>query len=88
LRVQWAHPRKRGGNYRALVFLVLDEEVWTKDSRYREVAMKAFNEFVAALSHCEGITVNGTSTAVNGARFTWQLARQTDQWDFANLTNT
>jgi hypothetical protein len=66
---------------------VLDEDTWNNDNAYRDNAMTAFHSFIAALGKCEGIEVDNLSRAMSGAEFTWQLSRQTDMWDYANLTD-
>jgi len=75
-------------SYHLVVFFVVDEEVWNADVPGRAAIYDAFTRFVAALSGCNGIEVNtDRSEVVSGAVFTWQEARATDEWNFANLSH-
>jgi hypothetical protein len=73
--------------FELVLFLVIDEQMWTEDPKGREVAIQCFNQFVATLNTCEGISVDlDESVPINGAKFTWQAWRESQLWNFANLT--
>lgn len=74
--------------YHIAVYFVVDEDIWNRNIDDRVAINNAFAEFVAALNACEGIAVNqGLSEVVPGHEFTWQDTKQTDLWDFANLSH-
>jgi hypothetical protein len=74
--------------WRSAVFFVVDESTWTQDIDGRVAIHEAFARFVAGLGACEGVEVNQElSQVISGAEFTWQAARATDGWNFANLSH-
>lgn len=77
-----------GQPYHVAVFFVVDEDVWNSDVDGRKAINDAFAEFVSELNACDGVEVNqDLSEVVPGNEFSWQETRQTDQWDFANLSH-
>lgn len=77
-----------GQPYHVAVFFVVDEDVWNGDVAGRRAINNAFAEFVAELNACEGVEVNKElSEVVPGNKFSWQETKQTDLWDFANLSH-
>lgn len=77
-----AHP------YHVAVFFIVDEDIWNDDIEGRQVVHAAFSAFVAELNACDGIEVNQElSDVISGGTFTWQETKQTDLWDFANLSH-
>ena len=67
---------------------VVDEEVWNSDVEGRKAINAAFAKFVAELNACDGIEVDeDLSEVVPGNEFSWQETKQTDLWDFANLSH-
>lgn len=78
----------QGETYHMAVFFVVDEDTWSGDVAGREAIHAAFATFVAELNACDGIEVNEElSGVVPGDEFSWQETRQTDLWDFANLSH-
>lgn len=74
--------------YHIAVFFVVDEDVWNADIAGRKVIYDAFAKFVAELNACDGVEVNeALSEVVSGDKFSWQDTKQTDLWDFANLSH-
>lgn len=74
--------------YHIAVFFVVDEDVWNGDVNGRAAIHNAFATFVAELNACDGIEVNEElSEVVPGHEFSWQETKQTDLWDFANLSH-
>lgn len=79
---------QEGESYHVAVFFVVDEGTWEGDIEGREAINKAFALFVAELNRCAGIEVNQeNSEVVPGDEFTWQATKQTDLWNFANLSH-
>lgn len=77
-----------GQPYHVAVFFVVDEDVWNGDVAGRKAINDAFAKFVAELNACDGVEVNEElSEVVPGNKFTWQDTKQTDLWDFANLSH-
>lgn len=77
-----------GHPYHVAVFFVVDEDIWNGDVEGRKAINDAFAKFVAELNACDGVEVNEElSGAVPGNEFSWQDTRQTDLWDFANLSH-
>ncbi len=77
-----------GQLYHLAVFFVVDEDIWNCDVDGRKLIHAAFSKFVAELNACAGIEVNEElSEVVPGSAFSWQEAKQTDLWDFANLSH-
>jgi hypothetical protein len=77
-----------GDDYHVAVFFVVDEGVWDNDVEGREAIHAAFAKFTAELNGCKGVAVDiETSGVVSGGVFTWQEARTTDEWNFANLSH-
>lgn len=74
--------------YHVAVFFVVDEDVWNGNVDGRKAINDAFANFVAELDACDGIEVNRElSEVVPGNAFSWQETKQTDLWDFANLSH-
>lgn len=74
--------------YHVAVFFVVDEDVWNGDIAGRKAINDAFVKFVAELNACDGVEVNEElSDVVPGNKFSWQDTKQTDLWDFANLSH-
>jgi len=74
--------------YHVTVYFVVDEDVWLSDADGRTAINAAFAKFVAELNACDGIEVNqDLSEVVSGNEFSWQDTKQTDLWDFANLSH-
>ncbi len=74
--------------YHIAVFFVVDEDIWNGDVDGRKAINDAFVKFVAELNACDGVEVNEElSEVVPGNEFSWQETRQTDLWDFANLSH-
>lgn len=70
------------------MFFVVDENIWNGDVGGRKAINDAFAKFVAELNACEGVEVNEElSEVVPGNQFSWQDTKQTDLWDFANLSH-
>jgi len=86
LRVTFSGPARDDDSFELTVFLVVDEEIWNSDSVRRAACYNAFNALISILTKTAGIKVSGDSQVISGAEFTWQLLRQTDIWNFANLT--
>ena len=79
----------QGEAYHVAVYFVVDEVVWEGDVNGRAAIQAAFMKFVSELAGCEGIEVNqDLSEVVSGAKFTWQDMRSTDEWNFANLSQS
>ena len=79
---------KDGEPYHVAVYFVVDENIWNSDIEGRKAIHDAFAKFVAELNACEGVEVNqALSDVVPGNKFSWQQTRQTDLWDFANLSH-
>lgn len=77
-----------GQPYHVAVFFVVDEDVWNGDVDGRKAINDAFAKFVAELNACDGVEVNQEmSEVVPGSEFSWQETKQTDLWDFANLSH-
>lgn len=77
-----------GQPYHVAVFFVVDENIWNGDVGGRKAINDAFAKFVAELNACEGVEVNEElSEVVPGNQFSWQDTKQTDLWDFANLSH-
>lgn len=77
-----------GQLYHIAVFFVVDEDVWNTDIAGRKNINDAFAKFVAELNACDGVEVNEElSEVVSGNKFSWQDTKQTDLWDFANLSH-
>ncbi len=77
-----------GQVYHVVAFFVVDEEVWKADVAGRKTINQAFAKFVTELDACDGIVVNKElSEVVSGSKFSWQDTKQTDLWDFANLSH-
>ncbi len=75
-------------SYHIAVFFVVDEDVWYEDVEGRKAVYDAFAKFVATLNDCNGVDVDeGLSSVVPGNEFSWQDTKQTDLWDFANLSH-
>jgi len=74
-------------SYHVAVFFVVDEDTWNGNIKGREAINAAFAKFVGELDACAGIEVNQELSGVlPGNEFTWQDTKQTDLWDFANLS--
>ncbi|MDP1895511.1 MAG: hypothetical protein Q8K87_15440 [Hydrogenophaga sp.] len=74
--------------YRISVFFVVDEDIWNNDIAGRKTINAVFAKFVSELNACNGIEVNEVlSAVVSGSEFSWQDTKQTDLWDFANLSH-
>lgn len=74
-------------SYHVAVFFVVDEDTWNGDIDGRLAINAAFARFVGELDACAGIEINQElSGVVPGSEFTWQETKQTDLWDFANLS--
>lgn len=74
--------------YHVVVYFVVDEDVWDGDIEGRNTISAVFTKFVAELIACDGIEVNqDLSGVVPGDEFSWQATKQTDLWDFANLSH-
>jgi len=74
--------------YHVAVFFVVDEDVWNGDVDGRRAIHDAFAKFVAELNACDGVEVNQElSEVVSGNAFSWQEIKQTDLWNFANLSH-
>lgn len=74
--------------YHVVVFFVVDEDVWNGDVDGRKAINDAFAKFVSELNASDGIEVNEElSEVVPGNEFSWQMTKQTDLWDFANLSH-
>lgn len=77
-----------GQPYHVAVFFVVDEDVWSGDVAGRKAINDAFAKFAAELNACDGVEVNEElSEVVPGNTFSWQDTKQTDLWDFANLSH-
>lgn len=77
-----------GQPYHVAVFFVVDEDVWNGDVAGRQAINGVFANFVAELNACDGVEVNlELSEVVPGNEFSWQETKQTDLWDFANLSH-
>jgi len=77
-----------GQPYHVAVSFVVDEEVWNSDVEGRKAINAAFAKFVAELNACDGVEVDeDLSEVVPGNEFSWQETKQTDLWDFANLSH-
>jgi hypothetical protein len=75
-------------SYHITVFFVVDQLVWDASPEVRDEAHAAFSAFVSALSACDGIETNKEfSEVTSGEKFSWQLTRTTDEWNFANLSS-
>lgn len=86
--VEKAQELEPGQPYHVAVFFVVDESVWNGDAVGRKAINDAFANFVAELNACGGVTVDqDLSEVVPGNEFSWQDTRQTDLWDFANLSH-
>ena len=73
--------------YSIAIFFVVDQLVWDEQPAIREKAAMAFNTFKTALKKCPGIHLNEEfSSITSGENFTWQQAKTTDEWNFANLS--
>jgi hypothetical protein len=86
LRVRWKAPQQAHESFVGAVFLVIDEEAWNNDIELRQAAIRVFHRFIAILRGCPGIEIDDLSAPVNGGSFSWQMMKETDRWDFANLT--
>jgi hypothetical protein len=84
LRVQYTELSP--GKFRMVVYLVVSEEMWLEQPQFRANAISCFHQFLVELKKCTCIEVDDMSAAVNGADFSWQASRDTDIWNFANLT--
>lgn len=74
--------------YHIAVFFVVDEDIWNSDVDRRRAIGDAFANFVAELNACDGVEVSQElSDVVPGNEFSWQETKQTDLWDFANLSH-
>jgi wobble nucleotide-excising tRNase len=77
-----------GESYHVAVFFVVDEDTWNIDIEGRSAINAAFAQFAGELDACAGVEVNQeVSGVVPGSEFTWQDTKQTDLWDFANLSH-
>jgi hypothetical protein len=77
-----------GADYHVGVYFVVDETLWNEDVEGRNQIQSAFAAFTAALKNCKGIVVNEeVSNVYNGAEFSWQMTKMTDEWNFANLSH-
>lgn len=77
-----------GQPYHVAVFFVVDEDVWDTNVAGRKAINDAFAKFIAELNACAGVEVNEElSEVVPGNRFSWQDTKQSDLWDFANLSH-
>lgn len=75
-------------SYNVAVYFVVDEQTWESDPEGRKLIHEAFGKFVFELAACAGILVNEElSEVVPGNEFSWQEVKQTDLWDFANLSH-
>lgn len=75
-------------SYHVVVYFVVDEDTWDGDVDGRKTVNAAFAKFVAELGACDGIEVDEElSGVVPGDEFSWQETKQTDVWDFANLSH-
>jgi len=83
-----AEELEPGYPYHVAVFFVVDEDVWSGDVDGRKAINDAFANFVAEINACDGVEVNQQlSEVVPGNEFSWQETKQTDLWDFANLSH-
>jgi hypothetical protein len=74
--------------YHVAVFFVVDEDIWNENVDGRKAIHDVFATFVAELNACDGIEVDEElSNVVPGNEFSWQSTKQTDLWDFANLSH-
>ena len=75
-------------SYHVVIYFVVDEDIWDGDVEGRKAINAAFSRFVTELSACDGIEVDEVlSGVVPGDEFSWQETKQTDLWDFANLSH-
>lgn len=74
--------------YHLEVYFVIDAAHWRTNEAGRKSVHAAFANFVSLLQQCVGVDVDMVASGVlSGDEFTWQDTRETDQWDFANLTH-
>jgi hypothetical protein len=75
-----------GDSYHITVFFIADQLVWESDPRRRQSIQQAFSTFVSTLKACDGVEVDEESEVRSGENFSWQETRETDEWNFANLS--
>jgi hypothetical protein len=76
-----------GTPYKVGVYFVVDEPIWLNDAQTRSEVHDAFARFVSIIDKCNGIDVDmEVSGVASGGEFTWQMAKATDEWNFANLS--
>ncbi len=74
--------------YHVSVLFIVDEEIWNSNPDGRRSINDAFARFVTELDACDGVEVlQELSGVVPGDQFSWQETKQTDLWDFANLSH-
>lgn len=72
--------------YRVAAYFVVSDEDFKKPE-VRRAVQQSFNQFISALSRCDGIAVNkDLSNVVSGDDFTWAENSSTDLWNFAYLS--
>lgn len=76
-------------SYQIAIWFVVDALAWNDDPSVREMAHKAFGEFINIMKTCDGIELNTEyGGVISGEDFTWQETRTTDEWNFANLSHS
>lgn len=73
--------------YRLTIYAVVDAQTYDEQPDQRLACEVALNSFLNELRDCPGIEVDENSRVISGAEFTWEETRQTDEWNFANLTD-
>ncbi|MDD2768392.1 MAG: hypothetical protein PHT19_06640 [Methylococcus sp.] len=77
-----------GESYHVAVYFVVDQNTWDSDIEGREAINAAYSKFVTELDACAGVEVDQKlSGVVPGDEFSWQDTKQTDLWNFANLSH-
>lgn len=73
-------------SYRLSVFAVMEKAVWDAQPQMRQECAQAIVDFANLLRRCKGIEVM-EAELLPGDKFSWQMMRMCDLWNFANLTS-
>lgn len=74
--------------YHIAIYFVVDESIWNEDVEARAVIHSAFAAFASKINSCTGVAViEELSNVFSGANFSWQATKNSDEWNFANLTH-
>ena len=75
-------------DYHLTVFFVIDQIVWDSDPLIRKTGFEVFENFNSILSGCKGIAIDRDLSGIkSGDEFSWQMTKNTDEWNFANLSS-